>query len=104
MSGIRSEIQDCLVSGFWLAVFTGGISGAATAKLGYGIGAFAIGFLAFGVLPAIHEEGRSRGRREIAALQNQTPESASDYSRDELGKILSGDGDGKAGPQQRNAR
>jgi hypothetical protein len=52
------------------------------------VAAFLVGFLAFGVGPALYEEGKARGSKETAEILAQTPKTGADYSRDELEQTL----------------
>jgi len=87
--GKSKVLKDALFTGFWISLLTGVISWGATYSFGYGLAAFLVGFLAFGVGPAIYEEGKARGSKETAEILAQTPKTgAADYSREELERTL----------------
>ena len=48
-------MKDALFTGFWISLLTGSITWGATYSFGYGLAAFLVGFLAFGVGPALYE-------------------------------------------------
>ena len=47
-----------------------------------------VGFLAFGVGPALYEEGKAHGSKETADILAQKPKAGADYSREELERTL----------------
>jgi hypothetical protein len=81
-------MKDALFTGFWISLLTGSIVGGATYSFGYGLAAFLVGFLAFGVGPALYEEGKARGSKETAEILAQTPKTDADYSREALEQTL----------------
>ena len=57
-------MKDALFTGFWISLLTGSITWGATYSFGYGLAAFLVGFLAFGVDPALYEEGKAHGSKK----------------------------------------
>ena len=81
-------MKDALFTGFWISLLTGSITWGATFSFGYGLAAFLVGFLAFGVGPTLYEEGKARGSKETAEILTQTPKTGADYSREQLERTL----------------
>lgn len=84
-------MKDSLINGFWMGALTGGITGAATYSLTYGVSAFAVGVLAFGVAPVLYEKGRMRGSNETAATLLHKSKTPAEVTKEELEKILAAD-------------
>jgi hypothetical protein len=81
-------MKDTLIAGFWLSLLTAVVTAGATVSLKSGLLAFAVGFLAFGVIPAIYEQGKPRGSKATAESLAQQPKTAADYTREEMDRTL----------------
>jgi len=71
-------MKDALFTGFWISLLTGSITWGATYSLGYGLAAFLVGFLAFGVGPALYDEGKAHESKETADILAQKPKTGAD--------------------------
>ena len=77
-----------LIAGFWLSLLTAVVTGGATFSFASGLLAFVVGFVAFGVVPAIYEAGKASGSKATAESLAQQPKTAADYTREEMDRTL----------------